>query len=168
MVEAFLESVLEGVESLGWASAKKVAEHTGWALDEVQESLNILENNGKIKKRKKGRGHQFGPLVEKEVVSPKKVETKIEIQDVPPEPPKPSDTLFPSLDTLLLEGSQVLPKGFPYTAEEFAKALLDAFPKSPWPAKDIMLGIGKLVRLQRLDLCPFMDGAMRKYQYIVK
>ena len=167
MVEAFLTSILNGVNELGWASGKKIAAHTGWALDEVTDALKKLEAADRIIMRKKGRGHQFGPLVEK-VTPEKKVDAPKPKVEVDATPPEPSDVIFPTLDALLLEGSQSLPKNYPYSADDFGKALIAAFPKSPWKVYDVIAGIGKLVRLQRLELHPFIEGETLKYQYAVK
>lgn len=168
MVEAFLTSVLNGVNELGWASAKKIAAHTEWAVEEVLEALQKLESDDRILMRKKGRGHQYGPLVEKAPPSKKvDIATKPRVV-VDATPPEPSDVIFPTLDALLLDGSQALPKNYPYNAEDFAEALLAAFPKSPWSAKEVLGGISKLVRLQRVELHPYTEGATLKYQYAVK
>lgn len=169
MVEAFLTSVLNGVNELGWGSAKKVSNHTEWAVEEVLEALKKLASDGRILMRKKGRGHQYGPLVEKVIPSKKpEISTKPNKIVLEENPPEPSDVIFPSLDALLLEGSESLTKNYPYNAEDFGQALLDAFPKSPWSKDDVVGGIGKLVRLQRLELHPFTEGATLKYQYAVK
>ncbi len=165
MVEAFLKSVLAGVESLGWSSAKKIAEKTEWATEEVTEALQKLASENRILMRKKGRGHQYGPLNVKEKVEKK---VKKEEKPLPAVPPPPSDTIFPSLDNFLLEGINALPKDQAFDAEDFAKALLDAFPNAKWSHKEVMGGIGMLCRLQRLKLNPFTEGASLKYQYIVR
>jgi len=62
MVEAFLESLIKGIEYLGWSSSKRIAEHTDWALEEIESSLRKLVEEKRILLRKKGRGFQYGPL----------------------------------------------------------------------------------------------------------
>jgi hypothetical protein len=62
MVEAFLETLIKGIQHLGWSSSKKIAEHTDWAVEEIESSLSKLAKDNRILLRKKGRGFQYGPL----------------------------------------------------------------------------------------------------------
>lgn len=169
MVEEFLKSVLDGVEKLGWSSSKKIAEETSWAVEEVAEALGKLHETSRIQMRKKGRGFQYGPLVEKEKVETKSKKEK-KVSTYPAVPASPADTVFPSFDTFLLESINALPKEKPYSANDLATALLDFYPdaKSKWKVSEVVDGIGKLVRLQRLELSPYVEGASLKYQYIVR
>lgn len=162
MVKAFLDSVLKGVGELGWASAKKVAEHTDWAVENVLEALKQLESEGKIRSRAKGRGYQYGPL---EIAKKQEEEKQI---IVPSEPAPPSDTTFSTLDDFLLQGIRALPKDRAFSANDFGEEMIKAFPNTSWTKDDVIGGIGKLVRLGRLGCRPFTDTDSRlKYQYIV-
>lgn len=162
MVEAFLKSVLNGVNKLGWASAKKIAQHTDWAEEDVLEALKMLEKNGDIRSRAKGRGYQYGPLI-----LPEK-DLSIEDSTIQQEPPPPPNTIFSSIDEFLLNGIRALPKNRAFSADEFGEELIRYFPNVSWTKDDVVGGIGKLVRLGRLALRPFLDNASLKYHYIVK
>lgn len=170
MVEAFLQSIIKGVEELGWSSSKKIAEHTDWFVDDVDRVLKQLAEEKRVLCRKKGRGFQYGPLetIPKEPIleiqEPEKKEETISI------PPPSSDTVFQSIDDFMLQGILALPKDKAFRVDEFATEMLKSFPLVDWSKDEIIQQIAKLVRLNRLEPIPFLDleDHRVKYEYVVK
>lgn len=156
-----LEDIVNDLNKTGWSSAKKIAKHLGFQDKETKEALEKLVADEKIKKRVKGRGHQYGPL------NPISKETKPEPK-VPDLPAPPSDTVFASLDEFMLNGIRALPKDKSFNADDFGKELIKAYPGASWTETDVVKNIAKLVRLGRLGLHPYTEDSRLKYQYYVK
>lgn len=166
MVEAFLNSILKGTNEIGWSSSKKIAEYTNWALEEVEKALKQLADEGKILCRKKGRGHQYGPLVpiEKQTsANNKQVIFEPVIQEAPPE-----NTVFSSIDDFMLRGILAIPRDQSFGAESFAIEMIKAYPNVEWSKEEVVQKIAMLVRLDRLDLRPFIEDSRMKYEYAIK
>jgi hypothetical protein len=169
MVEEFLKSVVKGVEELGWASAKRIAEHTDWDPEIIQQVLDKLVEDKRILCRKKGRGHQYGSLNPVTKFHNTKLEERTE--DISPSSiySAPSvSTVFDSLDEFMLSGIYSLPKDRSFGADDFATELIRSYPDISWSKEEIKSRIGMLVRLGRLDYRPFLDESRMKYEYIVK
>jgi len=188
MVEAFLESIIKGVEDLGWSSSKKIAEHTDWFIDDVEKSLLHLVDEKRILCRKKGRGHQYGPINQKikEQTNKKEIIDNL-IVDTPPErnnnilekieKEKITEVVdstlniskdFSSIDEFMLNGISALPKDRTFRSDDFAEEMLKNYPLVEWTKEEISKKIAMLVRLKRLELRPFLDGNKIGYEYAVK
>lgn len=152
------DKICDEIENLGWISAKKVSAHIGAHIDTTKKALEALVEEGKVRKRARGRGFQYGPLEIKK-------EEEI-IKEREPAPPK--DTNFTSLDDFMVRGILAIEQNQEFSAEDLSKEYIKHYPNSGFNEDDVKNKIAMLVRLCKVGLKPYEYNSTIKYNYIIK
>jgi hypothetical protein len=136
--QAFLDSILDSVRKLGWASSFDIAEDADWDVSVVVDAINELKAQDKLAWRtEKGKILYGIPVSKAEIVQKKPEEKKI---------------TFNNVQQFMAEACTKLPQEELYTTNEIATAMINVMPPcEDITSYDIAMNLALMCRLGKIE-----------------